>query len=199
MALEHDLKNANTPSKALETATLAGGCFWCTEAIFKRLKGVVSVISGYSGGQKENPSYDEVCSGTTGHAEAIQIKFDPSIISYEKILDVFWHLHDPTTLNQQGADVGPQYRSAIFYHSAKQKVAKKLKEELDKSGEFSKPIVTQIVKFTNFYKAEGYHSNYFDRNKSAPYCQIVINPKIQKLMTNYKEEVKEEYKSYSPK
>ena len=195
MALEHDLKNANTRSKALETATLAGGCFWCTEAIFKRLKGVVSVISGYSGGQKENPSYDEVCSGTTGHAEAIQIKFDPSIISYEKILDVFWHLHDPTTLNQQGADVGPQYRSAIFYHSAKQKeIAEKLKEKLDKSGEFSKPIVTQVVAFTNFYKAESYHSNYFDRNKSAPYCQIVIDPKIQKLMTNYKEEVKEEYK-----
>lgn len=179
----------------MEFATLAGGCFWCTEAIFKRLKGVESVVPGYSGGQKENPSYDEVCSGTTGHAEAIQIVFDPKIISYEKLLDVFFHLHDPTTPNQQGADIGPQYRSEIFYSSAKQKqIAEKLKEKLDNLRIFSKPIVTKITPFTNFYDAEGYHKNYYNRNKSVSYCQIVIDPKIQKLMQNYKKYTKEEYK-----
>lgn len=193
--LVHGLKNLNALSKQLETATLAGGCFWCLDAIFKRLKGVVSVISGYSGGQRENPSYDEVCSGTTGHAETIQITFDPSVISYEKILDIFWHLHDPTTPNQQGADVGTQYRSAIFYHSKKQnEIASKLKSKLDKSGKYNKPIVTEIIPFTNFYKADYYHLNYYERNKSAPYCQIVIDPKIKKLLQNYKQEVKEEYK-----
>lgn len=191
-----NIKSANTRSKTLETATLAGGCFWCFEAIFKRLKGVVSVISGYSGGQKENPSYDEVCSGTTGHAEAIQITFDPSVISYEKILDIFWHLHDPITLNQQGADVSTQYRSAIFYHLAKQKqIAEESKDKLEKSGIFSKPIVTEIIPFTNFYKAEDYHLNYYEKNKSYPYCQIVIDPKIKKLLENYKKEVKEQYKT----
>lgn len=172
----------------MEKATLAGGCFWCLDAIFKRLKGVVSVVPGYSGGKKENPSYDEVCSGTTGHAETIQIVFDPKIISFEKLLDVFFHLHDPTSPNQQGADIGPQYRSQIFYHSEKQKqIAKKLKEKLDKSGVFNKPIVTKITPFTNFYKAEDYHINYYERNKSSSYCQIAINPKIQKLMKNYEE------------
>ena len=151
-------------------------------------------MPGYSGGQKENPSYGEVCSGTTGHAEAIQIKFDPSIISYEKILDIFWRLHDPTTPNQQGADIGPQYRSAIFYHNEKQKeIAEKLKNMLDKSGGYTKPIVTQIVPFTNFYRAEDYHLNYYERNKSAPYCRVVIDPKIQKLMSEYKQKVKEKY------
>lgn len=177
----------------LETATLAGGCFWCTEAIFKRLKGVTSVVPGYAGGEKPNPSYDEVCSGTTGHAEAIQIQFDPSIISYDKILDVFWHLHDPTALNQQGNDIGAQYRSAIFYHNEKQKrIAEESKEELEKSEAFNMPIVTQIVPFTNFYKAENYHQNYYDQNKSASYCQIVIDPKIQKLIKEFKN-------LYSPK
>jgi len=192
----HKHKNEKKSSKKLETATLAGGCFWCTETIFKRPKGILSVIPGYSGGQKENPSYDEVCSGTTGHAEAIQITFDPTVISYDKILDVFWHLHDPTTLNQQGSDIGPQYRSAIFYHSKKQKeIAIRLKNKLDRLGVYSKPIVTQIVPFTNFYKAEDYHQNYYERNKSYPYCQTVIDPKIQKLMANYKQDVKEEYKT----
>ncbi len=179
----------------METATLAGGCFWCTEAIFKRLKGVTSVIPGYAGGQMENPSYEDVCSGTTGHAEAIQITFDPTIISYDKLLDVFWHLHDPTTLNQQGNDIGTQYRSAIFYHSEKQKqIAEESKEELGKSGMYNQPIVTNITPFTNFYKAENYHQDYYDKNKSAPYCQVIIDPKIQKLMKEYKQEVKEEYK-----
>lgn len=179
----------------METATLAGGCFWCTEAIFKRLKGVVSVVPGYSGGQKENPSYEEVYSGTTGHAEAIQIKFDPSVISYDKLLDVFWHLHDPTTPNQQGNDIGTQYRSGIFYHSAKQKkIAEESKQKLEQSGMYKNPVVTKIVPFTNFYKAENYHQDYYDKNKSASYCQVVIDPKIQKLMKDYKQEVKEEYK-----
>ena len=179
----------------MEIATLAGGCFWCTEAIFKRLKGVKSVVPGYSGGHAENPSCDKVCPETTGHAEAIQITFDPTVISYGKILDVFWHLHDPTTLNQQGADVGTQYRSAIFYHNENQrKIAFDSEEKLEKSKAFNKPIVTQIVPFTNFYKADDYHQNYYEKNKFAPYCQVVIDPKIQKLMTNYKEGIKEEYK-----
>ncbi len=179
----------------MEIATLAGGCFWCTEAIFKRLKGVTSVIPGYAGGQKENPSYEEVCSGATGHAEAIQITFDPTIISYDKILDVFWHLHDPTALNQQGNDIGTQYRSAIFYHSEKQKeIAGKIKKKIEESGMYKNPIVTEIVPFANFYKAENYHQNYYDKNKFAPYCQVIIDPKIQKLTSNYKKDVKEEYK-----
>lgn len=180
----------------METATLAGGCFWCTEAIFKRLKGVIAVVPGYSGGQKENPSYDDVCSGATGHAETIQITFNPKIISYKKLLEVFFHLHDPTTPNQQGADIGPQYRSEIFYHSDEQKeTAQKLKDQLDSLGQFNKPIVTKITPFANFYKEEDYHKNYYERNKSAGYCQVIIDPKIQKLMQNYKEGVKEEYKS----
>lgn len=184
----------------LETATLASGCFWCLDAIFKRLKGVVSVTPGYSGGTVENPSYQDVCNGTTGHAEAIQITFDPSLISYERLLEIFWHLHDPTTLNQQGNDIGTQYRSAIFYYDKKQKeTAEKIKINIKQSGMYKNSIVTEIVPFTNFYKAEDYHLNYYERNKSYPYCQIVIDPKIQKLMTNYKQEVKEEYKSYSPK
>lgn len=166
----------------METATLAGGCFWCTEAIFKRLKGVNSVVSGYAGGDMQNPSYDKVSSGTTGHAEAIQVKFDPSIISFEKILDVFWATHDPTTLNRQGADVGTQYRSIIFYHDEKQK------ESALKSKKPS--FVTEIIPFLNFYKAEDYHQDFYEKNKSYPYCQIVIDPKIQKLLTEFKNEVK---------
>jgi peptide-methionine (S)-S-oxide reductase len=155
-----------------ETATLAGGCFWCTEAIFKRLKGVESVISGYAG-------------GATGRAEAIQIEFDPKIIPYEKILDVFWATHDPTTLNRQGNDVGTAYRSAIFYHSAKQKqIAEASKEKLEKSGKHKDKIVTTIEPFSNFYKAENYHQNYYANNSSAPYCTFVIDPKIKRL---YKE------------
>lgn len=175
-----------TKSARVETATFAGGCFWCTEAIFKRLKGVKSVISGYSGGRTKNPTYEEVCSGTTGHAETIQIGFDPKIISYEKLLEVFFKLHDPTTLNRQGNDVGTQYRSAIFYHDEKQKkLAEKIKSEMQKI--YKGKIVTEIVPFSNFYRAEGYHQNYFESNKNAPYCQVVIDPKIQKLYKDFKE------------
>lgn len=166
----------------MEIATLAGGCFWCTEAIFKKLKGVQSVVSGYTGGQMENPSYEKVSSGETGHAEAIQITFDPEIISFEKLLEVFWHMVDPTTLNKQGADVGTQYRSVIFYHTDEQKrVAEQSKKNMAQSGKYQNPIVTKIEPFKNFYTAEDYHQNYYERNPKTPYCQIVIDPKIQKL------------------
>lgn len=179
----------------LEIATLAGGCFWCTEAIFKRLKGVKSVLPGYAGGHTENPTYIEVSSGNTGHAEAIQIEFDPEQIPFEKILDVFWHTHNPTTLNQQGSDIGTQYRSAIFYHDEKQKqIAEKSKLELEKEGIYKDKIVTEIIPFTNFYEAEDYHKNYFENHKDAPYCDVVISPKIRKLMEKYGNDVKEEYK-----
>ncbi len=179
-----------------EVATLANGCFWCTEAVFKRLKGVMSVKPGYSGGNVENPSYDQVCSGETRHAEAIQIEFDPSIISFEALLDIFWHTHDPTTLNQQGNDIGTQYRSAIFYHDAIQKEkAIKSKENLERKGVYKDPIVTEITPFTSFYEAENYHKNYYDRNKDYPYCRFVIDPKLKKLLEKYSDKVKEEYKS----
>ena len=177
-----------------ETATLANGCFWCSEAIFKRLKGVKSVVSGYSGGIVKDPSYNQVCTGKTGHAESIQIEFDPKVISYEKILDIFWHTHDPTTLNRQGNDVGPQYRSAIFYHSQEQKkIAEKLKEELEKEGVFKAPIVTEITPFRNFYVAEDYHKNYYENNQDAPYCNFVISPKVRKLLLKYGNVVQQQY------
>ena len=179
----------------LQTATFAGGCFWCTEAIFKRLKGVVSVTPGYSGGTKDKPGYEEVSSGTTGHAEAVQIVFDPKIIPYERLLEIFWHTHNPTMLNQQGNDIGSQYRSMILYHNTKQKeAAEKSKEELEKSGKYKDPLVTEIQPFEHFYTAEEYHKNYYDKNQSAPYCMFVINPKIQKLLKEFGKDVKEEYK-----
>ncbi len=169
----------------METATLAGGCFWCTEAIFKRLKGVESIMPGYAGGTTENPTYEDVCSGKTGHAEAIQIVFNPSVLPFEKILTVFFHLHDPTTLNQQGNDVGTQYRSSIFFHNDTQKIAaEKIKQEIEDAHLYPGKIVTEIVPFTHFYPAENYHRDYFAKNSYQPYCQYVIDPKIQKL---YKE------------
>jgi len=164
----------------LENATFGAGCFWCAEAIFQRLKGVKSVVSGYAGGAKPNPTYEEVCSDETGHAEVIQIIFNPKIISYEELLDVFWESHDPTSLNRQGADVGTQYRSVIFYHNEAQKrIAEWSKTEIEKK--FDKPVVTEIKPFTTFYKAEDYHHNYFNRNPHAPYCILVIRPKLKKL------------------
>lgn len=177
-----------------ELATFAGGCFWCTEAIFKRLKGVVSVMPGYSGGTTENPSYEQVSMGNTGHAEATQIEFDPEIIPYEKLLEIFWHTHNPTTLNRQGNDVGTQYRSVIFYHDDTQKeAAEKSKAEIEEEQLYPDPIVTEIVPFEKFYEAESYHKDYYDRNTSAPYCNFVIDAKIRKLLSEYKSEVKEEY------
>lgn len=177
----------------LDTATLASGCFWCTEAIFDRLKGVTSVVSGYAASEVENPSYEAVCSGRTGAAEAVQITYDPSVISYDKLLEIFWHVHDPTTLNRQGNDIGTQYRSAIFYHNEDQhRIALASKEALQKSGAYKKPIVTEITPFTNFYPAEDYHTEYYDRNRYQPYCMFVIDPKVQKLLKEYRSEVKEE-------
>ena len=179
----------------LESATLAGGCFWCTEAIFKRLQGIKSVVPGYSGGSVENPTYAQVCSGTTGHAEAIQIKYDPAQISFEKILDVFWSTHDPTTLNRQGNDIGTQYRSAIFYPNEKQKKEAQLsKVQIQKESKFRDLIVTEIIPFLNFYEASNYHKNYYDKNKEESYCNFIITPKIHKLLQKYGNEVKEEYK-----
>jgi peptide-methionine (S)-S-oxide reductase len=176
----------------IQTATLAGGCFWCTEAIFQKLNGVIKVVSGYSGGNIENPTYEQVSSGSTNHAEVIQIEFDPQIISFDTILDVFFATHDPTTLNQQGNDHGTQYRSAIFYHSEEQKdLANKKISQLAQEKHYNSPIVTEITPFTNFFHAESYHSNFYNRNKSYPYCSIVIDPKIQKLLKSFSQLVKE--------
>lgn len=178
-----------------EIATLAGGCFWCTEALFKRLKGVLSVIPGYTGGTLPNPTYEEVCEGNTGHAEAIQIAFDPNQISYEKILEIFFHTHNPTTLNQQGNDRGTQYRSAIFYHSEEQKLsAQKTMRKIENENIYDGPLVTEIVPFTKFYPAEDYHKNYFDKNNDAPYCSLIIGPKVHKLLNQYSANIKEEHK-----
>lgn len=184
------------PNQDLETATFAGGCFWCTEAIFKRLKGVGSVVSGYSGGSKENPSYEEVSNSSTGHAESIQIKFDPKVITYDQLLEVFFKTHDPTQLNRQGNDVGIQYRSSIFYHDEGQKktVEKKIKV-LDTNQDHKGNIVTQIEPFESFYKAEDYHKDYYDKNRSAGYCRVVIDPKIKKLYKEFPDITKEGYKN----
>ncbi|MBA3749299.1 MAG: peptide-methionine (S)-S-oxide reductase MsrA [Nitrosopumilus sp.] len=179
----------------LEIATLANGCFWCTEAVFKRIKGIESVLPGYTGGTVKNPSYDQVCMGNTGHTESIQIKFDPKVIPYEKILDIFWHTHDPTTLNRQGNDIGTQYRSAIFFHDEKQKeITEKSKKDLEEEGVYKDSVVTEITPFKNFYVAEDYHKNYYDKHKDAPYCNFIINPKIHKLLQQYRNEIKEVYK-----
>ena len=163
--------------------TLGAGCFWCVEAIFKQVAGVSDITCGYSGGSLENPSYEEVCSESTGHAEVIQLKYDPSIISYEEILEIFWKTHDPTTVNQQGADKGARYRSVVFYHNNSQKeTAEKLLLELEKSQIFESKIVTEISKFSNFYKAEEYHQDYFTKNPNVPYCTYVIKPKLDKFL-----------------
>jgi peptide-methionine (S)-S-oxide reductase len=169
-----------------EEAVFAGGCFWCTEALFKSLKGVISVTSGYSGGSMENPSYEKVSGGATGHAEAIKIEFNPNVISYGDLLTVFFNTHNPTTLNRQGDDVGTQYRSVIFYTSDAQKIAaEKFVAELTESKAYDKPIVTEIKPFAKFYPAESYHQNYYEQNKNAPYCEIVIAPKIEKLQKRF--------------
>jgi peptide-methionine (S)-S-oxide reductase len=172
----------NTTGSKKDVATFGSGCFWCTEAVFQNLEGVASVVSGYSGGKVKNPSYKDVCSGLTGHAEVIQVTYDTSKISYDKLLEVFWQTHDPTTLNRQGADVGTQYRSVIFYHNEhQQKLAEDYKKKLDASGAFDSPIVTEISPFTVFYPAEDSHQNYYNLNGSAPYCAYVIKPKLEKF------------------
>lgn len=178
-------------SKSLQTTTLGAGCFWCVEAIFERLKGVHKVTSGYAGGTVENPTYEQVCTGTTGHAEAVQIEFDPEEISFEELLTVFWRTHDPTTLNRQGNDVGTQYRSVIFYHDDEQKkIAEKSKQKTDASDLWPDPIVTEITPFTNFYKAEDYHQEYFENNSTQPYCRVVIDPKVRKFQKQFKDRLK---------
>jgi peptide-methionine (S)-S-oxide reductase len=189
---EHQGEGKSMATTALDTATFASGCFWCVEAVFQELKGVQSVVSGYTGGSVANPSYEEVCSGSTGHAEACQIAYDPKIISYPDLLEVFWKTHDPTTLNRQGNDSGTQYRSAIFYHTEEQeKLAEHYKSKLDSSGAFDAPIVTEIVPFTKFYKAENYHQNYFNEHGAQPYCVFIIKPKVEKFKKVFKDKLKE--------
>ena len=173
-------------SNQFETATFAGGCFWCLEAVYDEAKGVLSVESGYSNGHVANPSYRDVCNGNTGHAEVIQIKFDPSIISFRDLLNVFFTIHDPTTLNRQGADVGTQYRSAIFHHTLEQKaIAEQTISELNAQGIWNSPIVTEVEAIKDFYIAEDYHQEYFARNQNQPYCQAVVAPKVAKFRKHY--------------
>lgn len=180
----------DTQNEKYDTATFGAGCFWCVEAQFQLLKGVKSVTSGFSGGTIKNPSYKEVCMGTTGHAEVCQILFDPKLISYDKLLEAFWQTHDPTQLNRQGNDIGTQYRSVIFYHNEQQKLlAEKYKKELNASGAWDKPIVTEISPAGPFYKAEDYHQNYFNQNGDQPYCHFVIQPKVEKFKKVFKDEL----------
>ncbi len=192
-------KNTSKESKnhnmELSTATFGGGCFWCTEAVFAELKGVESVTSGYMGGQVENPTYQDICTGLTGHAEVIQIKYDASVVPFEVLLEVFWKTHDPTTINRQGADVGTQYRSVIFYHDNKQKaIAEQYKIKLDDAGAFDSPIVTEISQATTFYEAEDYHQDYYAQNPNQGYCRALIPPKLEKLRKVFGDRLKENAK-----
>lgn len=183
--------SADAQSVKLQKATFGMGCFWCSEALFQQLKGVTSVRSGYEGGKVANPSYEDVCTGTTGHAEVIEVTYNPQQIKYDELLEVFWKSHDPTTLNRQGADVGTQYRSVIFYHNEEQKkIAEQYKKELNDSKAFDKPIVTAISKAAPFYVAENYHQDYFNKNGSQPYCRMVILPKMEKLEKLFKAKLK---------
>ena len=180
-----------TSTAKFDNATFGTGCFWCTDAVFQQLKGVIKVTSGYSGGQIENPTYKEICNGDTGHAECLDIEFDPSMISFEELLEVFWKTHDPTTINRQGGDMGTQYRSVIFYHDESQKaLAEKYKRELDASGAYPAPIVTSLEPFTVFYSAEDYHQDYYNNNTGQGYCQLVIRPKLEKFEKVFKGKLK---------
>jgi peptide-methionine (S)-S-oxide reductase len=177
--------------RTLETATLGGGCFWCLEAVYELLEGVESVVSGASGGHVENPTYQELCSGRSGHAEVVQLQFDLEVTSYREVLDVFFATHDPTTLDRQGADAGPQYRSAVFYHSLEQKsTLEAIITELTAEGVFEDPIVTEVAPFEAFYPAEGYHQGYYQRNGQQPYCRVVIDPKVAKLRAKFAHKLK---------
>jgi peptide-methionine (S)-S-oxide reductase len=188
---QNNQKKTKKMSNTIAIATFGNGCFWCTEAIFQQLKGVQKVMPGYTGGTLKNPTYKEVCSGLTGHAEAIQITYDTSEISYRELLDVFFYTHDPTTLNRQGNDVGTQYRSAIFYHDENQKAeAEKIIEQLTKEKVYDDAIVTEVVPFTIYYAAEDYHKDYYNNNKNQPYCRAVINPKIDKFLKKYGSKIK---------
>jgi len=188
MPKESRAKETETGTKL---ATFGAGCFWCVEAVFQRLRGVVSVESGYAGGTIDNPTYKQICTGTTGHAEVCQIRYDPAKVSFDELLEVFWRTHDPTTLNRQGADVGTQYRSVIFYHDDQQRVqAQRRKQELDKSGAWGAPIVTEISPLVKFFKAEDYHQNYFRTNPQQGYCQFVIRPKLEKFEKVFQDKLK---------
>ena len=189
--LNMDAQTKSATTSATEIATLGSGCFWCTEAVYLSVKGVKEVVSGYCGGKVKNPTYREVCSGLTGHAEVVQVKFDPTVISYSEILEIFWNTHDPTTLNRQGADEGTQYRSVVFYHSESQRqIAESYKAQLDKSGVYRNKIVTEITPVATFYKAEDYHQNYFALNPEQGYCQYVIRPKVDKFKKQYASKLK---------
>ena len=189
--IKKENKTIKTTTMGKEIITFGSGCFWCTEAIFQQVKGVEKVVSGYGGGHVENPTYEQVCDKTTGHAEVCQLTFDPKVVSIDELLEIFWQTHDPTTLNQQGNDVGPQYRSVVYYHSDEQKErAEHYLEELSKSGAFSKPIVTTIEPFKNFYAAENYHQNYYNTNGNQPYCYFVIRPKMEKFEKVFKDKMK---------
>lgn len=182
-----------TQNDTLQTATLGAGCFWCVEAIFQRLKGVRSVKSGYSGGTVKNPGYREVCSGRTGHAEVVQVTFDPRELSFDELLEVFWKTHDPTTMNRQGNDVGTQYRSAVFYHTEEQRqIAESYKQKLNEAKVYPSPIVTEITPFKEFYAAEDYHQDYYNQNSNEGYCRYVIQPKLEKFEKVFRERVKKE-------
>lgn len=178
-------------TQGLAAATLGAGCFWCVEAVFQQLQGVKKVDAGYAGGTTENPTYEEVCTGDTGHAEVARIYYDANVLTFEELLDVFWHTHDPTTLNRQGADVGTQYRSVIFYHDEnQQKIAEASLKAADKAGIWQNPIVTKIEPLKNFAKAEGYHQNFYEKHKSGPYCDAVIEPKLRKLKEKFGDKLK---------
>ena len=180
-------------TEGLELATFGSGCFWCTEAVFQNVEGVEKVESGYSGGKVKNPTYKEVCSGLTGHAEVIQLTYDPKKVTYDELLEIFWKTHDPTTLNRQGNDEGPQYRSVIFYHNDEQKrLAESYKAKLIQEQIYDRPIVTEITPFSVFYKAEDYHQNYYNLNGNAPYCSYVITPKVEKFKKVFKDKLKKE-------
>lgn len=186
------LQDLMTTHSKLDKATFGAGCFWCVEAVFQQLRGVQTVESGYSGGHTKNPTYEQVCTGMTGHAEVCQITYDPSVISFTELLEVFWKTHDPTTLNRQGGDIGTQYRSAIFFHSKDQQLlAEEMKEKLDAAKIWNDPLVTEIVPFVEFYKAEAYHQEYYSQNASQPYCSLVITPKIEKFRKVFADKLKE--------
>lgn len=186
-----ELIKTNTIQQTMDTITFGAGCFWCVEAIFSDLNGVEKVVSGYAGGSVKNPSYKEVCTGNTGHAEVCQVTYNPEIITYQELLEVFWQVHDPTTLNRQGGDVGTQYRSAIFYHNEEQrKVAEEFKATLNQEKVYPDPIVTEITAFTNFYPAEDYHQDYFELNGENPYCKAVVRPKVEKFRKVFKDKLK---------
>lgn len=183
--------SSNAQSKKLQKATFGMGCFWCSEALFQKLEGVTAVRSGYEGGSVANPSYEDVCTGSTGHAEVIELTYDPAKVKYDELLEVFWKSHDPTTLNRQGADIGTQYRSVVFYHNDEQKqIAESYKKKLNETKAFGKPVVTEISKASAFYVAENYHQDYFNKNSNQPYCRLVILPKMEKLEKVFKARLK---------